>query len=371
MSDYSEPTANLSDDDFLNSLSEVSTQTAEPVEEPADDVEPEESETVVESDADDDEDEADESAESESDDADEDADADDEDGDNTDVDAESDDPADQDPAAIDFEGEYNKLLAPFKASGREMQVKSVDEAIQLMQMGADYQKKMQSIKPGLKTLKLLQNHDLLEPGKVSLMIDAAKGDKAALTQLMKDSGIDPMSLDVEADAQYNPTEYTVRDEELAFDDVVDRIKDTPTYREAITLVGKTWDDSSREIVANNPHLLEVINDQIASGVYAEVSKEVDRQRLLGRLNNLSDIAAYRAVGEQMDSDGRLAHLYDNPAPAPSQSAPQRKVVTKPAPSAKAGKKKRAASPQRVPVKAGEDLSDLLNLSDEAFTKKFG
>ena len=47
--------------------------------------------------------------------------------------------AETDTATVD------KLFAPFKASGVDMQVRSVDEAVQLMQMGANYQKKMQNL----------------------------------------------------------------------------------------------------------------------------------------------------------------------------------------------------------------------------------
>ena len=40
---------------------------------------------------------------------------------------------------------YNKVFAPFRANGKEIQVKSVDDVISLMQMGANYNKKMASI----------------------------------------------------------------------------------------------------------------------------------------------------------------------------------------------------------------------------------
>ena len=52
--------------------------------------------------------------------------------------------------------DYKRILQPFKANGTEVQVRSVDEAIQLMQMGANYTKKMQALQPNLKVLKTLE-----------------------------------------------------------------------------------------------------------------------------------------------------------------------------------------------------------------------
>lgn len=372
MTDFAESNIeSLSDEDFLNSpVPDSSTHTDESVEEPegtetdSDDVTEEMSDDADGDDNDDiDADESDDTDDIEE------ADESDEDTDTTDTtdDGETAE-SEVDIGDVDVEQEYKKLLAPFKASGRDMQVRNVDEAIRLMQMGADYQKKMANLKPGLKTLKLLQNHDLLEPEKVSLMIDAAKGDKAAISQLIKNSGIDPLDLDVEAEENYQPKAYSVDDRELVFDDVVDRIKDTPTYRETINLVGKDWDDSSRQIVADNPHLLEVINSHMANGIYALVSKEVERERLMGRLNGLSDIAAYRQVGEMLDSRGAFKGLTGST----QAKDPIRKVVSKgKQQSDKSDMKKRAGIPSRKQAAKVDTLEDVLDISDEEFLKRFG
>ena len=58
---------------------------------------------------------------------------------------------------LDYKAEYEKLLKPFKANGRDIQVGSVDDAIALMQMGANYNKKMAALKPNMKLLKMLEN----------------------------------------------------------------------------------------------------------------------------------------------------------------------------------------------------------------------
>ena len=51
---------------------------------------------------------------------------------------------------FDYESAYKKVSEPFKANGVDIQVKEPDDIVRLMQMGANYQKKMSQLKPHLK-----------------------------------------------------------------------------------------------------------------------------------------------------------------------------------------------------------------------------
>lgn len=265
------------------------------------------------------------------------------------------------------EDQLAKLYAPFKANGKEMQVNNVDEAISLMQMGANYTKKMASLKPHLKMIKLLENNGLLDENKLSFLIDLDKKSPQAISKLLKDSGIDPLDVDVDKVGEYKPNTYTVDDRELALDAVLDDIQGTPTYGKTIDLVSNKWDAPSKQVIADNPQLLKVLNDHMASGHYDMISNEVDRERAFGRLAGLSDIEAYRAVGDALAQAGKFAQL----APAPAQTPVKKVVPAKPAPDDAALKdKKRAASPtQAAPAKKSGDLDfNPLNLSDAEFEK---
>ena len=44
---------------------------------------------------------------------------------------------------VDYKALYEQVTAPFKANGKTISIQSVEEATQLMQMGANYTKKMQ------------------------------------------------------------------------------------------------------------------------------------------------------------------------------------------------------------------------------------
>lgn len=267
----------------------------------------------------------------------------------------------------DYKAEYQKILAPFSANGKQMQVESAEEAITLMQMGANYNKKMAALKPNLKLLKLLENNGLLSEEKLSFLIDLDKKNPDAITKLVKDSGLDPLEMDV-SKSDYKPNTYTVHDREVELDSVLSDIQDTPTYSKTISIVGNKWDGESKKIIVENPQLIKVINDHMASGVFDLISNEVDRQRALNRLNGVSDIEAYRLVGDEMHNRGAL-----RPASQPAQKAPG--TVREPVPAKPTAQnqdtrsKKLAASTPKAaaPVKNDPDFNPLA-MSDEDFAK---
>lgn len=277
--------------------------------------------------------------------------------------------AEKETQAVDYEAEYKRLLAPFKANGREIQVKSVDDAVALMQMGANYNKRMAALKPNLKMLKLLENNGLLSEEKISYLIDLEKKNPAAINKLVKDSGLDPMDLDAEKAGEYKPKIHSVDDREIALDTVLDEIQETPTYTQTLEIVSKKWDGASKQTVASTPQLLKVINDHVANGIYDLINQEVEHERMFGRLNGLSDIEAYRKVGDAINARGGFNHLVSN------QGKPnQEPVVVQPKPKApaddKLNEKRRAASstkPANVSTAAASDFNPLA-LSDEEFSK---
>ena len=277
--------------------------------------------------------------------------------------------AEKETQAVDYEAEYKRLLAPFKANGREIQVKSVDDAVALMQMGANYNKRMAALKPNLKMLKLLENNGLMSEEKISYLIDLEKKNPAAINKLVKDSGLDPMDLDAEKAGEYKPKIHSVDDREIDLDTVLDEIQETPTYTQTLEIVSKKWDGASKQTIASTPQLLKVINDHVANGIYDLINQEVERERMFGRLNGLSDIEAYRKVGDAINARGGFNHLVSN------QGKPnQEPVVVQPKPKApaddKLNEKRRAASstkPANVSTTAASDFNPLA-LSDEEFSK---
>lgn len=278
-------------------------------------------------------------------------------------------PADAPPESteLDYENEYKRLLAPFKANGKDIQVTSVDEALTLMQMGANYNKKMAALKPNLKVLKLLDTHGLLDENELNFLIDLKEKNPKAIMKLVKDSGIDPMEMDVDTAEGYKPNVRTVNEKEMALDDVIAELSETPSYSKTIDVVGTQWDEPSRKIVAENPQLLRIINDHVASGVYPIIEKEMERNRVLGKLNGLSDIDAYRQIGDAIQARGGFDHLGRQGTQTPTAKVVPPKPRKEDDPKLR-DKKLAAAPPKSAPSSSVKSDFNPLSLSDEEFAK---
>ena len=280
--------------------------------------------------------------------------------------AEDDTPAqDSTSDGFDYKKEYEKVMAPFKANGKELSIDSVDEAIQLMQMGANYSQKMTALKPNLKLLKMLENNSLLDEAKLSYLIDLDKKNPDAIKQLIQDSGLDPLDVDPSDNTDYRPNTYTVNDKEIELDAVLEEIQDTSSYSKTIDLVSNKWDEASRKIVVDNPQIIKLINEHVSNGMYAQIDSTITKERMLGRLNGLSDIEAYRQIGDQINASGGFSTEAQKPAP---QNIPAPKPKKQPDP--KMASRKKAAGPTKsTPTKSTLPADfNPLNLSDEDFEK---
>ncbi len=202
-------------------------------------------------------------------------------------------------SALDYKAAYEEVFKPFKANGKEMKVDNVDDVRQLMQMGANYNKKMAALKPSLKLMKMLENNGLLDESKLGYLIDLDKKNPDAVKKLIKEAGIDPLDIDINEENSYKPNTYNVNDKEIELDAVLSEIKETDTFNSTIDIIGNKWDESSKLVLLDNPGLIKVINQHVGNGVYETITNEVERLRVLGKLEGMSDIDAYKAVGDVM------------------------------------------------------------------------
>ena len=274
-----------------------------------------------------------EDAEGGSDESDTDVDDNSDDDDNSEDTDDKDNQADEDDKsedALDYKAEYEKLLAPFKANGTTMQVQSVDEAVTLMQMGANYHKKMAGLKPSLKVVKLLERHELLDLDKINYLIDLHSKKPEAITKLLKDSNVNPIDIDLEATNDYTPEQREVTDSEVDLDNVLDDLKGSPTYTKTLNVITEQWDEASRGIIAQNPNIIALLDMHMGSGDYDAIATVVNRERSLGRLNGTSDLEAYKQVGDILYNNKQLPtqQLSQKPpkkTPSKKQNAAKEKI----------------------------------------------
>lgn len=268
---------------------------------------------------------------------------------------------------IDYKAEYERLTQPFKANGKEIKVSSVEDAVELMQMGANYSKKMAALKPHLKLIKMLDKHGLMDESKLSYLIDLNGKNPEAIAKLVKDSGLDPMEMDENKADDYKPSSYKVDDREIELDNVLESIKDSSTYQRTISVVSNDWDKTSKEVIANTPQILSVLNAHMESGIYDIIQSELENERTFGRLQGLSDIEAYRYVGDRIQANGGFSHLAKGQQNQPKQNVVSAKPMQ--VQDDRLKDKKRAAAPSKpaVTTQGAKDFNPLA-LSDEEFAK---
>jgi len=266
-------------------------------------------------------------------------------------------------STVDYKQEYEKILAPFRANHKEIKVDSVDDAIALMKMGANYNKKMAGLKPNLKLVKMLDNNGLLDEEKLSYLIDLSKQNPEAINKLIKDSGIDPLDVDTEKTNEYKPNTYTVDDAEVELDQVLSEITETATGKDTLDIVGNKWDNASQKVLVKSPQIIKIINDHRASGVFDKITKVIESERMLGRLSGVTDLEAYKQVGDAIQAQGGFD---TQPAKETEMNNPTAKVKEDP----KLKDRKKAASSTKRTVSKKSKQSDFnpLSLSDEEFEK---
>lgn len=272
---------------------------------------------------------------------------------------ESTEPEQENSVEVDYKAGYEQLMAPFKANGKTVEIRDTEEAIQLMKMGANYTKKMQEIAPYRKIITMLQNHGLLDEGKLSYLIDLDKKNVGAIQKLVKDSEVDPLDLDVEAESSYTPANYSVSDNEVQFKEYLEELSSDPTGQSTIQVINQ-WDPESKAKLWEYPELMLVINNQRESGIYDQITSEIDRLRAFGKIPaNMPFIEAYTRIGNELQKGNQI-----------NQRAPVATKVATPKSQVSNSQAARAASTPKGTKSPAMNMNQLVNLDDDAFMAQF-
>lgn len=287
---------------------------------------------------------------------------------------------------IDYKSAYQRIMAPFKANGRMIEPKSEDEVIQLMQMGANYTRRMQELSSVRKQITMLENNGLLDEEKLSFLIDLDKKNPEAIKKLLKDSGIDPLEIDTDSPTNYTAGTHKVTDDEMRFRNSLETVTALPEGRETIGLINNTWDQASKDVLWNSPEIMGVVHEQKINGVYDRICAEIERQRVLGQIPaNIPFIQAYKAVGDYLGNQGAFNDIYgtNQPVGTPSQSSStvvqQRPPGKTPVATRVAAPKQEVTNSRQVASVAGtrntssqstEKMSNLALLNDDEFMRTF-
>lgn len=258
---------------------------------------------------------------------------------------------------IDYKQFYETLTAPIKANGKELKIRNAEEAIKLMQMGANYTHKMQGLAPYRKKIQMLQNAGLLEDEKLNYLIDLASGNTGAIQKLLKDRNIDPLDMNVSEDSKYVPGNHSVSDEEVRFQTVLDDLKSTPEGRETLTTING-MDQASLSEMWKDPSLMTTLNEQRQNGVYKLITEEMEHQKMMGNIpEGTPFLTAYKATGDYLLKQKQAAMQAQLPKGTLNQPVKDNRQV-------------KGVAPTGRSKKPNQTFVDPFSLSDEEFEKQF-
>jgi hypothetical protein len=263
---------------------------------------------------------------------------------------------------VNYKQVYDEIFKPFRANGKEIKVQSTQEVIQLMQMGANYNKKMAGIKDQLPYLKMLEKNDLLDETKLSYAVDLLSGDKAAIARLIKDNELDLYDLDDDASDSYEPTYKGVSKQEIEVSQTIEDLRESPSFDRTMEIATSKWDNASQTFIVNNPGILRILDEHISHGIYDTVQAEVERLEGIGELAGLNSLEAYKVVGDMLSEQGAFGKANQSTTQTNDAKEQKRKEINR--------KKKATGQPKStVRSKRSKEVINPLSLSDEDFLKQ--
>lgn len=213
----------------------------------------------------------------------------------------NDEPEDSDelPEDFDYKSEYTKLFAPFKADGKFITVRNTDEAISLMQKGVGYSRKSQELSKAARIVSSLEKAGITED-KIPFVMELFQKRPEAVSQFFKQNDIDPLDVDITDDIQYTPNQRVIDNKEFEFNSALQEVSKQDSGKEFLVTINSNWDDSSKDVIFEDPSIIHELKGQYESGVYQLITTEMDRLKTLGVVpDRMPFLQAYKAVGDSL------------------------------------------------------------------------
>lgn len=311
------------------------------------------------------------------DDTEEDSDTDDDDeGSEEDDTTEDDDPSDEESDEPDDKDKNAEQTYQFRANGQEYNFTEEEIKTQFPKVfgqAMDYTKKMQAIKPWRRTIDAMENADI-KHDDINLMIDVFKGDKDAIAEVLKRTGVDALDINVDEESKYVAKEYGRAEEVLDLSEVIESIQGDTEYSITHDILAKRWDDSSWNTLSRDPSKVKALHTDVKSGLYDKVQPIAAKLKVFDG-GKKSDLDYYLEAGNQYYStlENEAISQRERVLSAKAKDASKQKRIadvktqekkrdtTKKA----AGKRKAAAPSARTATQRGGTI-DYLNASDEEF-----
>jgi hypothetical protein len=199
----------------------------------------------------------------------------------------------------------------FKANGREFkftQDEMLEQFPKIFGQAMDYTKKTQAMKPWRKTIDAIEQAKLGHED-INLMIDVMKGNKEAIAEVMKRTGVDSLEIDTE-NSKYTPNDYGRDDKALAIKDIVEEISVDKEYEITHRVLSKEWDEKSFREMTEDPDLIRLLHVDVKTGMFDKVQPIADKIKVFDR-GSKSDLEYYRLasieLAQQQQEASRVAY----------------------------------------------------------------
>lgn len=264
----------------------------------------------------------------------------------------------------------------FKANGQDYEFSDKeikDQFPRIFGQAMDYTKKMQSIKPWRKTIDAMEQAKLNHED-VNLMIDVLGGNKEAVSEVLKRTGVDALDLDSE-DSKYVAKDYGRDENALNLQDVLDGISKDEAYTTTQSILGSQWDEKSWNEMSGNPELIKLLHVDVQNGMYDKVSPIMDKLKVFDG-GKKSDLEYYKEAAksyfgekESQEAKQRATQVASDEAKVKDEEKSRldkvrRQEATRAA-TKKASGKRKAAAPATTKA-APSKVTDYLDDDDESF-----
>lgn len=264
----------------------------------------------------------------------------------------------------------------FKANGREYKFTQEEIMAQFPKIfgqAMDYTKKTQAMKPWRKTIDAIEEAKLGHDD-INLMIDVMKGNKEAIAEVLKRTGVDSLEIDTE-NSKYTPNDYGRDDKALAIKDIIEEISVDREYETTHKVLSKEWDEKSFRRMTDDPELIRLLHNDVKSGTFDKVQAVAEKIKVFDR-GLKTDLEYYELasmeIAQQYQEEQRRAYdverqMADREAKLARQAEIERVRKTQERQKeveVKAVERKAATPTSRKAVSS--KVVDYLDDSDEAF-----
>ena len=224
---------------------------------------------------------------------------------------------------------HAQLTSEFNANGRSIKVENPEDYIRLAQMGLNYNKKMQELKPHLTLIRTLEKAGLTAPEKVQFLMDLAKHEPTAIAKLLQDSKVETYDLPDLEETPYQPKSQLIPEKQVEFESVIQEVQSS-AHGVALLNSVQQWDDESINFIAEQPEALRILQRDKEDGTFDKVIGVLEADMAVGRIPNewlqRPRIELYDFIANQIANEQSVTNPEPKPVPKPQPVPQQQRTV---------------------------------------------